>query len=1484
MTTIGKYKGETRPSSRPSGACYNTNNNFGREHENPFEIDLSFRPVDFTAFGKCRNQGFRHNFSSYAEWEKTYGLVLSSTSDSSDSDSDSDSKNESCEVIPATTDNKLQEELLRTTQLVYSYQDGRGMVPKLREPRNLYALAKEFGPQQSARWPSEIQVLEEKVRHIRYIPPSPEPFYKQHGQERMPMVRGEERGANLVYMYQPRSSFRKKRIEFVRSRVRGCRSGPSQCAPKINTEEDTTLIFESRFESGNLAKACQVGVTNDYEMWLRYDLYTNKHIQWYYFRVSNTRANVKYRFTIVNFIKSDSLYNYGMKPLMYSEKEAQTKKVGWIRSGSDIKYYRNNIKYETTKGEKPFYSLTWTVEFPHDNDTVYFAHCFPYTYTDLQDYLLDITNDPVKSKICKQRVLCRTLAGNLVYVLTITSPSQNPEDIKHKKAVVITSRVHPGECNASWMMKGFLDYLTGSSADAKLLRDTFIFKIVPMLNPDGVIVGNYRCSLAGRDLNRNYKTVLKDSYPSVWHTKNMIRKLLQEREIIVYCDLHGHSRKQNVFIYGCDNRHNPEKRLRERIFPVMLNKNAPDKFKFESCKFKVQKSKEGTGRIVMWHMGIMNSYTMEATFCGSTIGKKKGYHFTLLDFEAMGYHFCDTLLDYCDPDNTKCANVLLELEDKMKRDILAKLQRAGISPNSADDIDLSDDFSSLESSDGGSDSSVSDGPPVHLQFAPQREDIQVRTPYRFRMLSQQQLKKKKKLKTKKERDRVRSFKDDTKKVSSGDRPASDHVCDKKAMSGHQTAHAKQDKTAQSMKYTSAQRRPKSYEERPSTTTSATHQEKLEDKNPRRNEYLEALTNAYLRNGLLNSEAGVTLRTKKPVAPHFRYSGSNKGSPNTAFSLDGLCPHHEQTFAAQYMAQQIQTLQCGVVGSTLVKVWKEHMQRTRGRQSNIDDLVRSQITHQASISPINRQPLQRHILEVSAAQQRQQDILQQSRKQENRSGNNVIRMHPNPFDDQHTSKPPITVCDASKSGRPRTQVPSATFVNYDQYHSAKAQTEEPQGESKEVLLMEVEKLEPLSLDNQDDESKESKKHKGKHKEKGGRKSRMGMRESDEDHGAGIEGPDYVTDPHTRKEPRVKSAQSTEEVDSAIESIKELRQSLATTAIQQNLSPTAGLARRYIKRLMKETDHDIDELTNEIKSDIEYEKKLAKRRSGAQSASSGSTPVNGELSPICDSNIVPVPEKVPVSRSHHKDLVLLRENNGLGLDLPDENPKWLQDTSVTREKKTSSRQRIVTPMETKTNYPVSDRTHDRVQKWSNDSGVNNYSNNNAQPPIGQKKLSDMTFDLSQVHYTEVPTAPQNGSVSLSHSSTQVGSSYGGRKPVGEPLKLAECSSYTGQSFVKCGKGGMRVGSATSSSSREEKNKYPNSDKYFELTNRAKSAKSSRGIVGKMFLRPIISETVPTKIQLMISQSHQEEKTFGGQFLPLSRTIRAPFYRNNKKNPTK
>ena len=73
-------------------------------------------------------------------------------------------------------------------------------------------------------------------------------------------------------------------------------------------------------------------------------------------------------------------------------------------------------------------------------------------------------------------------------------------------------------------LEGLLHFKLITFFHFQLLRDTFIFKIVPMLNPDGVIVGNYRCSLAGRDLNRSYKSMLKESFPPVWHTKVMIKK------------------------------------------------------------------------------------------------------------------------------------------------------------------------------------------------------------------------------------------------------------------------------------------------------------------------------------------------------------------------------------------------------------------------------------------------------------------------------------------------------------------------------------------------------------------------------------------------------------------------------------------------------------------------------------------------------------------------------------------------------------------------------------------------------------------------------------------------------------------------------------------------------------------------------------------------------------------------------------------------
>ncbi len=44
-----------------------------------------------------------------------------------------------------------------------------------------------------------------------------------------------------------------------------------------------------------------------------------------------------------------------------------------------------------------------------------------------------------------------------------------------------------------------------------------------MLNPDGVINGNYRCSLAGSDLNRRYKVPSKVLHPVIFSIKKLVR-------------------------------------------------------------------------------------------------------------------------------------------------------------------------------------------------------------------------------------------------------------------------------------------------------------------------------------------------------------------------------------------------------------------------------------------------------------------------------------------------------------------------------------------------------------------------------------------------------------------------------------------------------------------------------------------------------------------------------------------------------------------------------------------------------------------------------------------------------------------------------------------------------------------------------------------------------------------------------------------------
>ncbi|XP_008294159.1 cytosolic carboxypeptidase 4 [Stegastes partitus] len=402
--------------------------------------------------------------------------------------------------------------------------------------------------------------------------------------------------------------------------------------------QSDSLRFFSKFECGNLRKAIQVRRC-EYDLILNADANCSQHTQWFYFEVSNMVADVPYRFNVINCEKSNSQFNYGMQPVLYSVREALEGKPRWVRTGTDICYYRNYFCPAQGRRKTTFYTLTFTITFKHNEDVCYLAYHYPYTYSALKAHLkvLQKSVDPA-TVFFRQQILCGTLAGNPCPLVTITAcpASKGWKDLhqlRNRPCIVLTGRVHPGESNASWVMKGTLEFLCSSDLVAQSLREAFVFKIIPMLNPDGVINGICHGRQSG---NPGADTDQADRQ--------------------VFCDYHGHSRKKNVFLYGCSVKETLWQSgstvdtvgLKEdpgyRTIPKTLDRIAPA-FSFNSCNYLVEKSRSATARVVVWReMGVLRSYTMESTYNGCDQGIYKGLQTGTRELQEMGVKFCHSLL------------------------------------------------------------------------------------------------------------------------------------------------------------------------------------------------------------------------------------------------------------------------------------------------------------------------------------------------------------------------------------------------------------------------------------------------------------------------------------------------------------------------------------------------------------------------------------------------------------------------------------------------------------------------------------------------------------------------------------------------------------------------------------------------------------------------------------------------------------------------
>jgi murein tripeptide amidase MpaA len=73
-------------------------------------------------------------------------------------------------------------------------------------------------------------------------------------------------------------------------------------------------------------------------------------------------------------------------------------------------------------------------------------------------------------------------------------------------------------------MSHIIEEMTSNYEKYDQILHYHIIHLIPMINPDGVIIGNSRCSLAGVDLNRRWGDPSATMHPEIYFLKKAMER------------------------------------------------------------------------------------------------------------------------------------------------------------------------------------------------------------------------------------------------------------------------------------------------------------------------------------------------------------------------------------------------------------------------------------------------------------------------------------------------------------------------------------------------------------------------------------------------------------------------------------------------------------------------------------------------------------------------------------------------------------------------------------------------------------------------------------------------------------------------------------------------------------------------------------------------------------------------------------------------
>lgn len=196
-----------------------------------------------------------------------------------------------------------------------------------------------------------------------------------------------------------------------------------------------------------------------------------------------------------------------------------------------------------------------------------------------------------------------------------------PHHFVGRPLIFLSARVHPGETPGQFAFLGLLRFLLSADPRAKELRDRFVFKLVPMLNPDGVARGHHRTNSLGLDLNRCYTSPTREEHEGVWLTKRILSHWSAQKRLLFCIDFHGHPSRRGCFLLG--NKNSGIRQTWNIAFARLCQLNSPH-FDIDSCDFEDRAAdggdepgpgKHGTARAAIHRdCQVCHAYTFECNF------------------------------------------------------------------------------------------------------------------------------------------------------------------------------------------------------------------------------------------------------------------------------------------------------------------------------------------------------------------------------------------------------------------------------------------------------------------------------------------------------------------------------------------------------------------------------------------------------------------------------------------------------------------------------------------------------------------------------------------------------------------------------------------------------------------------------------------------------------------------------------------------------